>query len=86
MRLYAEALRTRLASLLMLLAVLLGSAHARSEQSAAAQMQHWPAEKILPPEPRPQSLLATHLRRETSRCASAAKGYGADFFLACFWL
>ncbi len=51
MHLYAEALRARLAPLLMLLAILLGSAHARAEQSGAAQMQHWPAEKILPPEP-----------------------------------
>ncbi len=50
MRLYAEVLRATLTPMLLPLAILFNSAHVRAEQPAA-QIQHWPAEKILPPEP-----------------------------------
>jgi len=51
MRLYANVLHATLTALLMLLDILFGSANVRAEQPAVAQMRHWPAEKILPPEP-----------------------------------
>jgi hypothetical protein len=66
-------------------AALLGAADVRAEQPGATQKQRWPVEKILP-KAWSQSLLAPRLRRETSRCASAAEGQGADFFPACFGL
>ncbi len=36
---------------LLLAAAIVSSADVSAEQSAATQVQHWPAEKILPPEP-----------------------------------
>src|SRR6516164_5380187 len=67
-------------------AALFGSADVRAEQPATTQTGHWSAEKILPPEPGLQSLLAPCLRCKTSRRAPAAEGHGADFFPACFGL
>jgi hypothetical protein len=73
--------------LLSLVAALLGSADVRAEKPAAAQMQHWPAEKILPAEPGRKACwrrvydakhLATHPRQKVTQLTFFLRVSGYD--------
>src|SRR6516225_12027393 len=71
----------------LLAAALLGSADVRAEKPAAAQMQHWPAEKILPAEPGRKAcwyrvydakLLAAHPRQKVTELTFFLRVSGYD--------
>ena len=71
----------------LLAAALLGSADVRAEKPVAAQMQHWPAEKILPAEPGRKACwrrvydakhLATHPRQKVTQLTFFLRVSGYD--------
>ena len=71
----------------LLIAALLGSADVRAENPVAAQMQHWPAEKILPADPGRKAcwyrvydakLLASHPRQKVTELTFFLRVAGYD--------
>ena len=72
---------------MLIVSFALAPADARAEQPAAAQMRHWPAEKILPPEPGRKACwrrvysakhLAAHPRQKVTRLTFSLRVTGYD--------